>query len=90
MVNNNEIPHIIKSYLDEQELSYREFADQVSAQLGIPDAISHQTAQYWVTGIYKPRPAMMALWYQQAHGPIKELALAVLKVLRPTDYEMQS
>ncbi len=90
MGNSDKIPHLFTTYLDEHNLSYREFASQVSKQLDIPNAISYQAVQYWATGEFKPRPTLMALLYQQGTGSIKELALAVLKVLRPTDYEMQS
>ena len=87
MRNNNKIPHLVSSYLKEHSLSYREFADVVSDQLGTPDAISYQAVQYWVSGEFKPRPTLMALLYQHGHGSIKELALAVLKELRPEEYQ---
>jgi len=87
MRNNNEIPQLISSYLENHKLSYREFADQISDQLNIPDAISYQAIQYWVTGEFKPRPTLMALLYQQGHGSLKELALAVLQELKPDEYD---
>jgi hypothetical protein len=76
----NTIPELVTSYLEDNGLSLRGMADQISEQLGIEDAVSHQAVAYWADGTYRPNPTMMQLLYRNAHGELRDLAFAILKV----------
>jgi hypothetical protein len=80
------IPTLLENYLkDNDNMSYREFADEISNQLGIPEAISYNSIYYWIKGANKPRPTLMNLLVKQGHGPLKELASEILKELKNSE-----
>lgn len=75
------ISELIQNYLKDNDLSYREMADKISHQLGVPDAITYNSIYLWARGSNKPRPTLMQLLSKQGTGSLKELAGEILKEL---------
>lgn len=81
------IPELVRNYLKDNDLSYRELADEISNQLGVAEAITYNSIYLWARGSNKPRPTLMSLLYQQGHGSLKDLAFSILKELKPDEYQ---
>ncbi len=77
------IPELISTYLDDNKLSLREMADEISLQLDADDVITYQSIQNWTTGEFTPRPTLWKLLSRYGTGNLQELANQVLKELHP-------
>ena len=75
------ISELITNYLEENKLSYRKMAAEISQQLGVPNAVTYQSISNWATGAFKPHPPLMLLLSKHGTGSMRELAQEVMKVL---------
>jgi len=75
------IPDLIRNYRKDNDTSYRGIANEISHQLGVPDAITYNSIYLWERGSNKPRPTLMRLLAQQGTGSLKELAQSILNEL---------
>ena len=80
------IPDLIRAYRKKKGcqgklLPYREMADDISRQLGVPDAITYNSINLWEKDHNKPRPTLMHLIFKHCTGDLKELARDILKEL---------
>ena len=87
MDKNKQIQEIVTSYIETNDLSNRKLVDEINDQLGDPSAITIGAVGYWRSGKSLPRPFLIEVLYKRAaDGPTKELALNLLKVLKPDEY----
>ncbi len=77
----NTIPELVTSYQkDNGKLSLQDVADQINNQVDVADYYTKQAIHLWKQGT-PPQLPRLAVISQRAHGPLKELIDAIIKVL---------
>jgi transcriptional regulator with XRE-family HTH domain len=83
---NNGLTKIVRSYRNEQGLSLREFAKELSEGIS-QDRVSHQSVHNWESGAHAPSYQMLVALALHGYGWRRDFAFDCLAAMKPDTYE---
>lgn len=82
----NKLSEVVRAYRDEQGLSLRDFAAQLSAELP-QDGISYQSVRNWETGEHAPNYHLLVTLMMHSGGWQRDFAFDCLAAINPEYYK---